>query len=307
MPVVKLREYKPQQKTQQYIDLILELVAKYHIPVTVRQVHYLLVGTKEVNHPNTIRGYQKVSRILTDMRYGGRLDWDKIVDQSRDVYKQKSYNDISEAINMLLARYRRDRWQGSNYYVEVWVEKRTLVNQFYPITDKADVYLASGGGFSSATYVYEAQERLKAQQDMGKQIVVLYFGDLDSSGEFMSEDIEKRFEEWGIDLLVKRVCLNDEHLHQYKLPVTFDVPVRSGDQIVNKLERDPRAKRFAEKHDGKLFQVELEALDPAILTQMLVTTLSKYIDVENEKRIRQKEQSETNRIRRRLGLKRADM
>jgi hypothetical protein len=303
LPKVALRLYRPQRKTRQLIDLILELVSKYDIPVTVRQVHYLLVGIAQINHPNTLSGYQKVSRILTDMRYGGLLDWDKIVDQSRDVYKQESYKDIGEAVNMLLARYRRDRWQGSDYYVEVWVEKRTVINQFYPITNGADVYLASGGGFSSATYVYEARERLKAQQDMGKEIVVLYFGDLDSSGEFMSEDIEKRFKEWRIDLSVKRVCLNDEHLRQYNLPMTFDVPVRSGDQIVNKLERDPRAKRFAEKHKGMLFQVELEALDPNILREMLVAALSEYVDEEEQKRIRTKEKLEINRIRRRLDLR----
>lgn len=90
MPKVALRLYRPQRKTRQLIDLILELVSKYDIPVTVRQVHYLLVGIAQINHPNTLSGYQKVSRILTDMRYGGLLDWDKIVDQSRDVYKQES-------------------------------------------------------------------------------------------------------------------------------------------------------------------------------------------------------------------------
>ena len=159
----------------------------------MRQVHYLLVETPEAHHPNTINGYQKASRILTNMRYGGLLDWNKIVDETRDVYKETPYANMNEAVESLLDRYRRDRWRRSRYYVEVWVEKRTLVNLFYPITDKFDIHLASGGGFSSATYVYEAIRRLYPQKEKNKEIVVLYFGDLDPSGAYMSEDIEERF------------------------------------------------------------------------------------------------------------------
>jgi len=155
----KLREYNPRAKTQVFINRILQLVAKYDIALTVRQIHYLLVETLGANHPNTVNGYQKVSRVVTDMRYGGLLDWSRITDETRDVYKQASYESIEDAIEELLDSYRKDRWEDSKYYVEVWVEKRTLVNLFYPVTNAYDVYLASGGGFSSATYVHEAAER----------------------------------------------------------------------------------------------------------------------------------------------------
>jgi hypothetical protein len=144
MVIQKLREYRPQRKTQALIDIILQLVQKYDIPLTVRQVHYLLVETPEAKHSNTISGYQKVSRILTGMRYGGLLDWDKIVDETRDVYKQTSYDSINDAVRSLLRSYRKDRWRDSQYRVEAWTEKRTLVNLFYPITNAYDVHLASG-------------------------------------------------------------------------------------------------------------------------------------------------------------------
>lgn len=52
-----------------------------------------------------------------------------------------------------------------------------------------------------------------------------------------------------------------------------------------------------------LFQVELEALDPNILREMLVAALSEYVDEEEQKRIRTKEKLEINRIRRRLDLR----
>jgi len=267
----------------------------------VRQVHYLLVETPEAHHPNTINGYQKASRILTNMRYGGLLDWNKIVDETRDVYKETPYANMNEAVESLLDRYRRDRWRRSRYYVKVWVEKRTLVNLFYPITDKFDIHLASGGGFSSATYVYEAIRRLYPQKEKNKEIVVLYFGDLDPSGAYMSEDIEERFREWGIDLEVKRICLNAEHLDEYKLPKKFDVKAKKGERIYNKIAEDPRAKWFYRKY-GELFQVELEALDPRILNEMLTNAISEYVDMEEQTRVQKTERSEITRIRTKLGL-----
>ena len=295
----KLREYNPRKKTQAIINLILQLVAKYDIPLTVRQIHYLLVETREANHPNTLNGYQKASRIVTDMRYGGLLDWSKIVDETRNVYKQRSYDSIDDAIKQLLECYRKDRWEDSEYYVELWVEKRTLVNLFYPITNSYDIHLASGGGFSSATYIHEAVNRLTSYQ--GQQIIVLYFGDLDPSGDYMSDDLENRFAEWGIDLSIERTCLNEEHLEQYGLPKKFDVKARRGPETYNKIEADPRAKHFLEKH-GELFQVELEALDPTILRSLLESAISKYVDSEQHEKVKLVEQSEIADLKKRLSM-----
>jgi hypothetical protein len=95
----------------------------------------------------------------------------------------------------------------------------------------------------------------------------------------MSEDIEERFREWGIDLEVKRICLNAEHLDEHKLPKKFDVKAKKGGRVYNKIAKDPRAKWFYRRY-GELFQVELEALDPRILNGMLTNAISEYVDME---------------------------
>lgn len=299
---IKLRDWNPHKKTQKIINIILELVAQYTIPLTVRQVHYKLVETPEANHPNTINGYQKASRILTKMRYAGLLDWEKIVDETRDTYKTISYKNIKEAEKNLLKKYRRDRWKDNEYYLEVWVEKRTLIRQFFEITDKYDVRLASGGGFSSATYIKDAMLRLYPKKD--KKIIIFYFGDLDPSGDFMNEDIENRFAEWGIELDIFRVALNEEHLDKYKLQKKFDVKVKKGNKIYNKIKEDPRAKRFYDKY-GELFQVELEALDPNVLNQMLDYSILCYADLKQQDRVKLVEKKEVKDIKKKLNLKEA--
>lgn len=302
MAKIKLKDWNPRSSTKEIIEIIVKLVEQYDIPLTVRQVHYKLVEIPEAHHPNTQSAYSKCSRILTKMRQAGLLDWDKIIDETRTIYKTESYEDIDDAEERLLQEYRRDRWKDNDYYIEVWTEKRTLVRQFYQITNEYDVFLASGGGFSSSSYIYDAIRRLHSKIEDGKEIIILYFGDLDPSGDFMDVDIQKRFEEWGVDVKMKRICLNYSHLKEFNLPKKFDVRVKKGNKIYNKIQADPRAKRMYEKF-GEVFQVELEALDPNILKAMLEESILEYVDTKQQEEVKLVEQEEVKDTKKKLGYK----
>ncbi len=309
MGKIKLKSWNPSDKLNQkgdftipvsvIVKIIIKLVEQYDV-LTVRQVHYKLVETPKAEHPNTKPAYARVSRILTDMRQAGLLDWDKIIDETRGVYKTTSYEDIDEAEEILLANYRRDRWKDNENYIEVWTEKRTLINQFNKITDKYDVRLASGGGFSSTTYVYGAIKRLIPKAREGKRITIIYFGDLDPSGDYMHKDIEKRFADWGVPLKIQRVALNYEQLEEYNLKKKFDVKAKKGDKIYNKIQADPRAKGMYEKY-GEVFQVELEALDPKVLNEMLENSILEYVNLKEQEEVKLVEQKEVEDIKQKLG------
>jgi len=311
MAKIKLRNWKPADKpnwrgdfevpVNKIVEIITGLVQQYKV-LTVRQVHYLLVENPEAKHPNNISGYKRTSNILTNMRYAGLLDWDKIVDETRGIYKTTSYENIEEAEKNLLKKYRRDRWKDNDYYVEVWTEKRTLVSQFLEITDKYDIYLASGGGFSSTTYIYEAIGRLYQKVKDKKKIIILYFGDLDPSGDFMDEEIKKRFKDWGLNIKPDRICLNYEQIDEYHLKKKFNVSAKKGDKIYNKLEADSRAQRFYDKH-GELFQIELEALDPNILNEMLKNSILKFVDKKQQREVKKIEKKEVEQAQKKLGIK----
>ena len=142
---LKIRDINLQSHSQKLIEQTAEIIASYDIRVTVRQVFYRLVAQGVI--ANTFAEYKRLGKILTKGRYVGLLDWDKIVDEMRRFYKPNSFNSIEEAVEDLKERYRRDRWENSPYYVIVWVEKATMLNQFYPITDKYDVHLTAGRGW----------------------------------------------------------------------------------------------------------------------------------------------------------------
>jgi hypothetical protein len=79
--------------------------------------------------------------------------------------------------------------------VEVWSEKGTVRGVLAPVLDHYAVGFRVMHGFASATAVHDVAEDYD-----GRDLVVLYVGDFDPSGLFMSEeDLPNRIAEYGGD------------------------------------------------------------------------------------------------------------
>ena len=93
--------------------------------------------------------------------------------------------------------------------VEVWSEKGTVRGVLQPVLDQYAVGFRVMHGFSSATTVHDV-----AQDDDGRPLIILYVGDFDPSGMFMSEeDLPNRLAEYGGDhVTLKRIALTREHV-----------------------------------------------------------------------------------------------
>jgi len=116
-------------------------------------------------------------------------------------------------------------------------------------------------GFSSATSVYDA-----AQSDDGRPLVVLYVGDFDPSGLFMSgEDLPKRLSEYGGDhVTLKRIALTQKHVNALpSFPATDK-------------RKDPRFRWFVAKHGDRCW--ELDAMDPNDLRACVKREIKKLIE-----------------------------
>ena len=288
---LKIKEHNFLDKTKKIIAIINEIINSYELPWTIRQIHYNLVGKEIID--NTLNRYKMVSRTLTDARYAGLISWEKIIDDTRGAYKTTDYDSIEIGISSFLEDFRLSgRWKDNDRRIEVWVEKRALRRLIQPITDKYDVYLAVGGGWNSTSAIWDAVKRIVGYDT--DRLDILYFGDLDPSGDDMPRDIEERLREFiGVrltfyddtirnfpsDVYVHKILLNESDISKYTLEKKFDVPVLKGDKIVNKIKEDPRAKSFYDKY-GELFQIEIEALPPNIIADILEKELLKYVDAE---------------------------
>jgi hypothetical protein len=109
------------------------------------------------------------------------------------------------------------RWYNQDYYVEVWLEKQTLAPTFESFLKSKDVMIVPNKGNASVPFLYDNCVRLQGYVDEGKEVKVLYFGDLDPSGDAMDEQIKHEFELWGLDPdIIERVSVTQEQLKDKK-------------------------------------------------------------------------------------------
>jgi len=186
--------------------------------MTLRQLYYQLVSKDVI--PNIASEYAKLSTLLTEARMYGLIDWDFIEDRIRIPKKASEWNDIPDIVNSAISSYRRNRWNGQENYVEVWVEKDALSGVLEPITRKYHVNLMVNRGYSSASAMHDSSLRFKRQERKGKNTFILYLGDHDPSGMDMVRDIQERLDIFGCSVQVKRIALNMEQIEQFSHHLT---------------------------------------------------------------------------------------
>jgi hypothetical protein len=170
-----------------------EIIASYQAQgydMTLRQLYYRLVATGVI--PNRQAEYNRLGRIIADGRMGGLVDWDAIVDRTRNVRALPHWNDPAAVIATAARQYRNDLWRSQPYRIEGWVEKDALVGVFLPVCQDLDIPLFSCRGYTSISEIWGAAQRLQTHMKAGQDVVILHFGDHDPSGLDMTRDILER-------------------------------------------------------------------------------------------------------------------
>jgi hypothetical protein len=258
--------------SMEYLDKVNPITEKYkemeHM-MTLRQLYYQLVGQAVIENKNS--AYRKLSRLLTDGRIAGYVNWDAIEDRLRQPRLPYWIGGVPEAIQDTARQYRINRMDGQPNYIEVWVEKDALSGVLYKITSEYHIRLMVNRGFSSCTATYDAYRRFLEHTDMGQRCIILYIGDHDPSGMFMCEDIQARLHTFGLsDIEVRRIALNVDQVQKYDLP---ENKLKSDDK--GKL-KDPRGNTYMKRYGNQSWEVD--ALDPLVLDQIIKDEIESVID-----------------------------
>lgn len=232
--------------------------------LTLRQLYYQLVVRNIVT--NMERSYQNLSRIISDGRLAGLVDWDAIEDRIRVPRLPFIWRSGPAAyLRASIGGYRLDRWEDQSYYVELWVEKDALAGVLEPIATGRDVTMMVNRGYSSQSAMHDAYERFMDASLDGKECVLLYLGDLDPSGEDMVRDISDRLNEvFGTPVDVRKIAITPAQVAQYNPPPN---PAKMSDS---------RANGFVKKHGYESYEVD--ALPPNVLTQVINDAIDSLID-----------------------------
>lgn len=253
-------------KSQKSLDLIRAtraILAEIQ-PASVRAVAYQLFDRRLI--PDMSRkSVAKVSTLLTWAREQGVIPWAWIVDEARSVEGVSTWEDPEAYQAAVISSYRRDAWAQQRYCVEVWSEKGTIRGALAPVLTRYAVPFRVMHGFVSATVVHDVAEQTQADD---RTLVVLYVGDWDPSGLYMSEvDIPKRMREYGaVRFVIVRIALGAKDVYQGTLP----------QHPVEEKEKDPRHAWFLAKYGAQFWEVD--ALSPVILRERVEAEILSLID-----------------------------
>lgn len=243
--------------------------------LTLRQLYYQLVSRDII--PNQVKEYSRLGRILVKGRMGGLVDWGAIEDRVRVPYKRSEFSGLKDLVEAALRSYRLDRWKNQESYVELWVEKDALSGVLKPMADKYHVTLMVNKGYSSASAMYDAHQRIIDNCD--KECTIFYLGDFDPSGEDMVRDIEDRLRRMDTrDFTVEKIGLNPDQIKKYKPPPN---PAKM---------TDPRAKDFVAKYGATSWEVD--ALEPKVLHALIEKAIKKKLDRELMDKVIEKEEED---------------
>jgi len=275
------REINFQKKNLYLLEKMKEILEGYEeqeIKVTLRQLYYQLVARDII--PNAIKEYAKLSGLLTNARYTGDVDWTAIEDRTRIPKIPTTFEDVDELIENAKRCYKLNRWEGQEYYVELWTEKDAISSVISPITNSYQVPVSVNRGYSSASSMYDSAQRFLEHD--GKIKIILYLGDHDPSGLDMDRDIQNRLEEFGVDVEVVRIGLTTEQINQYSPPPN---PAKI---------TDPRAKGYISEYGETSWEVD--AIKPEVLQELIERFILKYLDLERFEQVEQKEQKEIQEL-----------
>jgi hypothetical protein len=241
-------------------------------PMTVRQVFYQATVHGLVE--KTEAGYAKVQSDLVLMRRTGALPYDWLADNTRWQRKPATYSGISDLLEEAAALYRRNLWRDSGCYVEVWLEKDALSGVVYPVTERWDVPLMVSRGYASLSFLQSAAEQIAALECAAH---IYHLGDFDPSGVNAGEKIEETLRELApeAEINFERIAVNPDQITAWSLPTR---PTKT---------TDSRAARF-----GHADSVELDAIDPNRLRQLVNDAIEQHVDQRQLEIIQEAEASE---------------
>lgn len=265
MPKIAYTEINFREKTLGLINLINSIVAEYHeqgYDLTLRQVYYQLVARGFI--PNNERSYKNLGNVLNDGRLAGLIDWNSIIDRTRNLRRNAHWDSPKEIIESAAFQFALDKWEDQPNYVEVWVEKDALVGVVGQICNKLDVPYFSCRGYVSQSEMWTAAQRFIRENRRRETCTILHLGDHDPSGIDMTRDIQERMSLFGADVRVDRVALTMPQVELYNPPPN---PTKL---------TDARANSYIDTYGYECW--ELDALDPSVMTDLIRTNVDRLRD-----------------------------
>lgn len=215
----------PQKATLELIEQCREVLDLSPHPLGCRAIYYRLVGTafpkpkgkgEADSKTNSIERAIKIARDLELVR------WESIVDNTRRPTIWSQYLNVGEWVDEVIDSFAFSPWPDQPKYVEAFVEAEGLKGHFDAGMARYWINVEYGRGNSSWTALHRMAKRIETSVEKyglgGAESIVLTFGDLNPSGQNISECVREAMEKWcNLFVDIRRVCLLPDDLDRYSL------------------------------------------------------------------------------------------
>lgn len=283
------------------INNIIEDYQSQGYKLTLRQLYYQLVSRDII--PNKVEEYTKLTTLLNKGRMSGFVDWDAIVDRTRNIKTPYYEYSTQDAVQRTINSYKLDRHDVQDNYIELWLEKDALSEIIYRATQPYGISLMVNRGYSSCSAMYQSYQRLAQEINNDKNVIIFYVGDHDPSGLDMIRDIRDRLSEmliYGTELqnnfddLEQAQCWLNKKLQVKPIALTSK-QVQEHNLIPNPAKlTDPRATKYVEEFGYTSWEVD--ALNPEILDTLVKKSILDYIDLDKHQEILDKEEEDKEKL-----------
>lgn len=283
------KDWNPSKQSEHLINCINKVLEDYRRQgyiLTLRQLYYQLVSRDII--PNSLKEYHKIGNVVSSGRLAGLIDWNMIEDRTRTPSSRSHWDSPNEILATVVNAYYRSRWETQKTYVEVWCEKDAVSNIIEPVCKEWDVVYMANRGYSSQSAMYSGAQRLIKARERGAFIIIIYIGDHDPSGIDMTRDIDDRLGlfVFGGDAkldTVDRIALNMDQIEEYE-------PPRNPAKMT-----DSRYESYREIHGDSSW--ELDALEPAMLRNVVEEKIKQHIDFDEWEQIEKIENEHKEKLR----------
>lgn len=219
------RHIKRERRTADRIglldDQIMAVLAEDH-PQSVRHVFYRMTDPRLAEPvEKSDRGYRHVQDRCVKLRRSGRMPYGWLADSTRRGYHTNTFSSAPDFLRRMNGLYRADLWAKADYYVEVWVESRSIAGVLQDDCEELAVSLYPCGGFSSITLAYEAAESINETARGKRGAVIIYIGDYDPAGVLIDKSLERELRAHlspDIRLWFERLGITEAQIEQHDLP-----------------------------------------------------------------------------------------
>lgn len=217
-------------------------------PRTARNIFYSVTDPRlDCPVSKDQEGYDRVLRLLAEMRFSGRVAWDWVVDNSRSGdFNSGGTREFRLADSLDFSYWRRDFYHDAPWAIQIWMESDSLMSVLGASAREWRVDMWCCKGFSSHSHIRKGAQSLYYDvQYTDKTPILLYVGDFDPSGLTIPEALLKEYawhlndfgqgqgvytrgdgQEREVDF--RRLAINLDQVRQYQIP---SKPRKDGQRI----------------------------------------------------------------------------